>query len=69
MSKKDIKKAYESLLTKPYDTMSEVEKIIARVYIDWVANIESETLTMVRFTELERLYELLIGDDNKWRLQ
>lgn len=65
MSKKDIKKAYESLLTKPYDTMSEVEKIIARVYIDWVANIESETLTMVRFTELERLYELLIGDDNK----
>ncbi len=65
MSKKDIKKAYQSLLTKPYDTMSEVEIILARVFIDWMANIESETPTMVGFMDLERLYELLIGDDNK----
>ena len=65
MSKKDIKKAYESLLTKPYDTMSEVEMILARVYIDWMVNIESKIPTMVGFKDLERLYELLIGDDNK----
>jgi len=62
MSKKDIKKAYQSLLTKPYDTMSEVEMILARVYIDWMANIESKTPTMVGFMDLERLYELLIGE-------
>ena len=62
MSKKDIKKAYQSLLTKPYDTMSEVEMILARIYIDWMANIESKTPTMVGFMDLERLYELLIEE-------
>ena len=65
MSKKDIKKAYESLLTKPYDTMSEIEETLLRVYLDWKVNIESRDITMVRFMDLERLYELLIGDDNK----
>lgn len=65
MSKKDIKKAYQRLLTKPYGTMSEIEEVLARVYLDWLANIESNNPTMVGFMDLERLYELLIGDDNK----
>lgn len=65
MSKKDIKKAYQNLLTKPYDTLTEIEMILARVYLDWIANIESDNPTLVGFIDLERLYELLIGDDDK----